>query len=63
MENKKPSDAQKRASAKYDAANTVQFKMKLNKTRDADILSHLETVGNKQGYVKELIRDDIKSGK
>lgn len=62
MEKKKPSDAQKRASAKYDAANTVQFKMKLNKTSDADILSHLETVGNKQGYIKELIRDDIKSG-
>lgn len=47
------------AQARYDAANTVQFKMKLNKKNDSDILEQLEKVGNKQGYVKELIRKDI----
>ena len=54
------SEAQKRASAKYDAANTVQIKMKLNTATDAAIISALETVRNKQGYIKDLIRKDIK---
>lgn len=33
--------------------------MKLNKKYDADIIGKLDTVGNKQGYLKRLIRDDI----
>ena len=52
-------EAEKRAKAKYDAANTVQLKLKLNKKTDADILSKLEASGNKQGYIKALIRADI----
>lgn len=55
----KLSEARKRANAKYDAAHTVQFKMKLNTTTDADVLRRLGEVDNKQGYVKGLIRDDI----
>lgn len=50
------------ASMKYDAANTKQIKMKLNLTTDADILKKLETVDNMQGYIKDLIRADIKGG-
>ena len=53
-------EAQKRASQKYDAEHTVQFRMKLNKGTDADILKKLSEVQNKQGYVKELIRADMK---
>lgn len=53
------SDAQKRATRKYDEAKTVQFKMKLNKGTDADILKKLDEVDNKQGYIKGLIRADI----
>lgn len=52
-------EAQKRAREKYERANTVQFKMKLNKNTDADILAKLDAVGNKQGYVKDLIRADL----
>lgn len=52
-------EARDRAIAKYDAANTVQIKMKLNKKTDADILKRLEEVENKQGYLKALIRADI----
>ena len=33
--------------------------IKLNLKTDADILEQLEKVGNKQGYIKELIRRDI----
>lgn len=56
------SEAQKKAQAKYDAENTVQIKLKLHKRRDADILQRLDEVGNKQGYIKDLIRADIDKG-
>lgn len=54
-------EAQKRAKAKYDMLNTTQIKMKLNNNTDADILNKLAAVPNKQGYIKELIRNDIQS--
>ena len=53
----------KRAAARahdlYDKANTKSIKFKFNKKTDADILKRFEAVGNKQGYIKQLIRDDI----
>lgn len=52
-------EAQKRAREKYEAKNAVQLKMKLNRKTDADILAKLDAVGNKQGYIKSLIRADI----
>jgi len=58
-----PSEAQKRAAAKYDAANTKQFTLKLNLTTDADIIRRLEEIGNKQGYIKSLIRTDKNGNK
>lgn len=53
-------ESQIRASAKYDAAHTVQVHLKLNTGTDADILQRLDQVGSKQGYIKGLIRDDIR---
>lgn len=52
-------DGKYSAQNKYDAANTIQVKLKLNITTDADILEILEKQGNKQGYIKALIRADI----
>lgn len=52
------SEAQKRAQKKYDSANTKQFVLKLNRRTDADLIARLESVGNIQGYIKELIRKD-----
>ena len=51
--------AEKRAKAKYDEKNTVQVKLKLNRKTDEDIIDALERSGNKQGYIKELIRADL----
>ena len=48
-----------RSSIKYDANNTTMLHVKLNHTTDKDILDHLATVPNKQGYIKDLIRKDI----
>lgn len=46
--------------ARYDKANTKQIILKLNLTTDSDILEKLEAVNSKQGYIKELIRKDLK---
>lgn len=54
------SKAQAKASAKYDKANTKGVYLKLNIHTDADILKRLKSVGNAQGYIKALIRCDIK---
>lgn len=45
---------------KYDAANTVQIRMKLNKRTDADIIEWLDKQPTKQGAIKTLIRQAIK---
>lgn len=57
-----PKTDQRRYRVEWDKANTKQIKMKLNLKTDADILEKLESVPNKQGYIKELIRADIKKG-
>ena len=53
-------EAKRQANAKYDKSHTRSIMLKLNKTTDADILASLESKGNKQGYIKELVRKDIK---
>lgn len=55
------SKAHIRAQAKYDKANTKGIYLKFNLQTDADILARLEEVENKQGYIKELIREDMSS--
>ena len=53
--------ARRKANAKYDATNTTQVKFKFNNKTDADVIERLNEVPNKAGYVKSLIRADIKS--
>lgn len=52
-------DAGRRAKAKYDSNNTAKFGFKLNLKTDKDIIDKLNSIDNKQGYIKELIRRDI----
>lgn len=52
------SEAQKRAVLKYDAEHTRQYHLKLNTGTDADIIEFLSDK-NIQGYIKQLIRDDM----
>ncbi len=53
-------ESQKKASKKYDKANTKNVMFKMNLKTDADILAFLDSLPNKQGYFKELIRTDMK---
>ena len=52
-------DAQIKAQAKYDAENTRQVHLKLNRNTDKDVLDKLDEVPSKQGYIKRLIREDL----
>lgn len=47
------------AVRRYDKLHTKPIYLKLNLKTDADILHQLEKVGNKQGYIKSLIRKDV----
>ena len=54
------SEAKIKAQARYDKENTKSYVLKLNKKTDADVLEKLRNVPNKQGYIKELMRKDMR---
>lgn len=49
-------EAQKRASKKYEASHVVRITLKLNRKTDADILKKLESAQNKNSLIKEALR-------
>ena len=49
----------KESIAKYQKSHVQQVKFNFSREYDADILTKLDTVGNKQGYIKGLIIADI----
>lgn len=53
-------DKQKRYDQDWKAKNTTRVTVRLNNNTDADIIEFLDTLDNKQGYIKELIREDMK---
>lgn len=61
------SEAQKRyekktkhaAQSKYDKENTKRYVIKVMLRTESDIIQKLETITNKSGYIKNLIRQDI----
>jgi len=59
--NEKKKAAHVAAAVKYNSKNVKQIKLNLNLKTDADIIKALEAVPNKQGYIKDLIRKDMKS--
>lgn len=56
-------EANKRASKKYDQKYTKMVSVKLNKRTDADIFEYLDRIDNKQRYIKALIRKEIEEAK
>ena len=47
------------AKRKWMKENTLKLGLKFNLNTDADIVEKLRTVPNRNGYIKQLIRDDI----
>ena len=52
-------DKQKKYTQDWKAKNVKQVKIDLNRNTDEDIIEYLSTLDNKQGYIKDLIRQDI----
>ena len=54
-------EAEKRRSKKYDAANVTQYNLRLNKKTDADLLALLADLRasgrSMQGWIKEAMRE------
>lgn len=53
-------DAQKRATIKYEKNNIKRVVLKLNKKTDADIIEYLDQQKNVNGKLKDIIREKIK---
>lgn len=47
------------AQAKYDSTHCKYYSLKMNLENDADVIARLSEVESMQGYIKQLIRDDI----
>lgn len=45
--------------ARYDRLNTKVYRLKVMVRTEADIITKLDSVPNKAGYIKQLIRADI----
>lgn len=45
--------------ARFDREKCTRVYIKLVNNTDADIIAHLDSLPNKQGYIKALIRADI----
>lgn len=47
------------AQAKYDSTHCKYYTLKMNLVNDADIIAQLAEQESMQGYIKQLIREDI----
>lgn len=47
------------AQAKYDSTHCKYYTLKMNLETDSDVIEKLSSVESKQGYIKQLIREDI----
>lgn len=47
------------AQMRYDKENRRAYGFRLHNTLDKDIIDKLSSVPSMQGYIKQLIRDDI----
>lgn len=45
--------------ARYDAANRTTFSFKLHNTNDAEIIAKLRSVDSVNGYIRQLIKQDL----
>ena len=56
----KDPDARRQYLNEYKKNNYKAFRIDLHKVDDADIIEYLATKDSRQGYIKELIRQDMK---
>lgn len=44
---------------RYDKAHMKQFLLKFHLVNDADVIEKLSSVPNMQGYIRQLVREDL----
>lgn len=52
-------DDKYKAQKKYQQEKQKQYQFRFTKTTDADIIEKLDSVENRLGYIRELIRKDL----
>ena len=52
-------DTRTQIQNRYDAKNRKTFSIKLNLNYDMDVIEKLQSVESINGYIRQLIRDDI----
>lgn len=57
---KKATNKQKAYQVEFQKNNTTRIRFQLNNEYDADIIEFMNTLSNKNGYLKELVREDMK---
>lgn len=62
MEKSKTSTAQKKAKSKYDKKTYLRLSLLIRKD-DEEIIKQLESVPSKNGYIINLIKEDIANKK
>ena len=57
------SEKKERPQDRYNKAHTVSIAIRLMKNTEQDIIQKLDSVPNKAGYIKQLIRADMAKDK
>lgn len=60
---RKVSIKQTAKSIEYHKENIKQINFALNRQYDQDIIEHLESIPNRNAYLKNLVREDMKRSK
>lgn len=56
-------EKQERPQDRYNKSHTVSIAIRLMKNTEQDIIQKLDSVPNKAGYIKQLIRADMAKDK
>lgn len=54
------SEAKKKSENRWQKENIIRVTVKLYKNTDADLIDYLSDMKNRNGYIKQLIREDMK---
>lgn len=53
-------EAQKKASSKYQKEKTKVYTFKLTYSSDSDLIELLDSQENKQGFIKQCLKKEVK---
>lgn len=53
-------EAKRKSENRWQKENITRVTVKLYKNTDADLIEYLGDMENRNGYIKELIREDMK---